>query len=75
LYSTPKLYQVNDFLSEIIELKKLQLNSKKVDSFKFLDSMKKLELLGIHNLICNVENGDKKPLIRALKRTNGKIWN
>jgi hypothetical protein len=74
IYSAPKLFDINKHLMNVPQLKFIQLTSKKVDSFAFLDLMKNLEVCGIHNLICNVENGDKTPLIRALKRTNGKIW-
>ena len=74
IYSAPKLFEVNNYLKELPNLSFLQLDSKKVDSFAFLDSLQKLELLSIHNLVCNVEDGNKVPLIDALKRTNGKIW-
>ncbi|WP_428229065.1 hypothetical protein [Flavobacterium sp.] len=74
IYSAPKLLEVNNYLKELPNLSFLQLDSKKVDSFCFLNSLKKLELLSIHNLICDVEDGNKVPLIDALKQTNGKIW-
>lgn len=72
--SAPKLFEINKYLSKVTKVNFLSLDSKKVDSFKFLDLMKKIELCGIHNLISEVEDGDKAPLIRALKRTKGKIW-
>lgn len=74
IYSAPKLLEVNNYLKELPNLSFLQLDSKKVDSFSFLNSLQKLELLSIHNLVCDVEDGNKVPLIDALKRTNGKIW-
>lgn len=74
IYSAPKLFEVNNYLKELPNLTFLQLDSKKVDSFCFLNSLKKLELLSIHNLVCEVEDGNKVPLIDALKKTNGKIW-
>lgn len=74
IYSAPKLFEVNNYLKELQNLSFLQLDSKKIDSFEFLNSLKKIELVGIHNLICAVEDGNKVPLIDALKRTNGKIW-
>ena len=74
IYIAPKLFSVNEYLVKLPKLKFLQLEAKKIDSFKFLDSLNELELVGIHNLLNESEDGDKKPLIRALKRTNGQIW-
>ncbi|WP_426065385.1 hypothetical protein [Flavobacterium sp. DSP2-3-1] len=74
IYSAPKLLEVNNYLGNLQNLTFLQLDSKRVDSFGFLNSLNKLELLSIHNLVCDVEDGNKVPLIDALKRTNGKIW-
>lgn len=74
IYNAPKLFYVNEYLSKLSNLEHLQLECKKVDSFRFLDKLKKLNLLGIHNKLNEVEDGDKTPLIDALKRTNGKIW-
>lgn len=74
IYSAPKLFYVNEYLSKLSKLEYLQLECKKVDSFRFLDNLKKLTLLSIHNKLNEVVDGDKTPLIEALKRTNGKIW-
>lgn len=74
IYSAPKLFNVNDYLSKLINLEHLQLACKKVDSLKFLDELKNLKFVSIHNKLIEVEDGDKEPLLRALKRTNGKIW-
>lgn len=74
IYSAPKLFYVDEYLSKLPNLEHLQLDSKKVDSFKFLNNLKNLTLLSIHNKITEVEDGDKTPLIEALKRTNSKIW-
>lgn len=74
IYSAPKLFYVNDFLSKLTDIEILQLEVKKIDSFKFLDSLRNLKSLGIHNLANDVEDKNKTPLINALKRTNGKIW-
>lgn len=74
IYSAPKLFYVNDYLSKIPNVKHLQLDCKKVDSFKFLENLNNLKLLSIHNKITEVEDGDKIPLLDALKRTNSKIW-
>jgi len=74
IYIAPKLFVVNEYLVKLPKLKFLQLEAKKIDSFKFLDSLNELELVGIHNLLNESEDGDKKPLIKALKRTNGQIW-
>lgn len=74
IYSAPKLFYVDEYLSKLPNLEHLQLECKKVDSFKFLNSLRNLKLLSIHNKITEVEDGDKTPLIEALKRTNGKIW-
>lgn len=74
IYIAPKLFCVNDYLINLPKLKYLQLEAKKIDSFKFLDSLKELELVGIHNLLNESEDGDKRPLLKALKRTNGQIW-
>jgi hypothetical protein len=74
IYIAPKLFYVNEYLVKLPKLKFLQLEAKKIDSFKFLDSLNELELVGIHNLLNESEDGDKKPLIKALKRTNGQIW-
>lgn len=74
IYSAPKLFYVDEYLSKLPNLEHLQLDSKKVDSFMFLNSLRNLKLLSIHNKITEVEDGDKTPLIEALKRTNGKIW-
>jgi len=73
IYSAPKLFDVNNYLGNLQNLTFLQLDSKRVDSFGFLNSLNKLELLSIHNLVCDVEDGNKVPLINALKKTNGKI--
>jgi len=73
-YSTPNLFKIDEYLRKLPQLKLLQLGSKKVDSFNFLDNLLKLELLDIHNLITNVEDNNKEPLINALKRTGSKIW-
>lgn len=74
IYTAPKLFNVNEYLIKLPKLKFLQLEAKKIDSFKFLDSLNELELVGIHNLLNESEDGDKKPLLKALKRTNGQIW-
>lgn len=74
IYIAPKLFNVNEYLIKLPKLKFLQLEAKKIDSFKFLDSLNELELVGIHNLLNESEDGDKKPLLKALKRTNGQIW-
>jgi hypothetical protein len=74
IYSAPRLFEVNNYLANLQNLTFLQLDSKRVDSFRFLNSLNKLELLSIHNLVCDVEDGNKVPLIDALKKTNGKIW-
>lgn len=74
IYKAPKLFNVNEYLSKLTKLEHLQLACKKVDSFKFLDNLINLKVLGIHNKVSEVEDGDKTPLIDALKRTNGKIW-
>lgn len=74
VYKAPKLFFVNDFLKELTNLTNLQLECKKVDSFEFLNSLKKLELLGIHNKVVDVDDNNKLPLIEALKRTGSKIW-
>lgn len=74
IYTAPKLFYVNEYLSKLSNLEYLQLECKKLDSFRFLDKLKKLTLLSIHNKLNEVEDGDKTPLIEALKRTNGKIW-
>jgi hypothetical protein len=74
IYSAPKLFEVNNYLGNLQNLTFLQLDSKRVDSFGFLKSLNKLELLSIHNLVCDVEDRNKVPLIDALKKTNGKIW-
>jgi hypothetical protein len=41
IYSAPKLFEVNNYLKELPNLSFLQLDSKKVDSFAFLNSLKK----------------------------------
>jgi Leucine-rich repeat (LRR) protein len=74
IYTAPKLFYVNEYLSKLSNLEYLQLECKKVDSFRFLDKLMKLNLLSIHNKLNEVEDGDKTPLIEALKRTGGKIW-
>jgi hypothetical protein len=74
IYSAPKLFYVDEYLSKLPNLEHLQLDSKKVDSFMFLNSLRNLKLLSIHNKITEVEDGDKTPLIEAIKRTNSKIW-
>jgi hypothetical protein len=74
IYTAPKLFYVNEYLSKLTNLEYLQLECKKVDSFRFLDKLKKLTLLSIHNKLNEVEDEDKTPLIEALKRTGGKIW-
>ncbi|MDO5981451.1 hypothetical protein [Flavivirga spongiicola] len=72
--SCPKLYYVNDFLLNVPHIEYLQLGVKKIDSFKFIDSLKGLKLLSIHNKIVQVEDGNKTSLIKGLNRTGGKIW-
>lgn len=74
IYIAPKLFRVNEYLIKLTRLKYLQLEAKEIDSFKFLNSLNELELVGIHNLLNNSEDGDKEPLLKALKRTNGQIW-
>lgn len=74
IYTAPKLFYVNEYLSKLPKIEHLQLVCKKVDSFKFLDNLTNLKLLGIHNKVSEVEDGNKEPLLNALKRTNGKIW-
>jgi len=74
IYIAPKLFSVHDFLINLPKLKYLQLEAKKIDSFKFLNSLNELELVGIHNLLNESEDGNKGPLLKALKRTNGQIW-
>lgn len=74
VYSAPKLLYVNEFLIKLTDLEFLQLEVKKVDSFAFLEKLMNLKTLGIHNKLNEVADGDKTPLIEALKRTNGTIW-
>lgn len=74
IYVAPKLFYVNEYLSKISNLEHLQLNCKKVDSLRFLETLTKLTMCSIHNKVIQVEDGDKKPLIEALKRTGGRIW-
>lgn len=74
IYSASKLFDVNSYLSLLPQLETLQLDSKLVDSVKFLDSLNNLKHLSMHNLILGVDDGDKTPLINALKRTGSKIW-
>lgn len=74
IYVAPKLFYVNEYLSKLSNLEHLQLNCKKVDSLMFLDNLTKLNLCSIHNKVIQVEDGNKTPLIEALKRTGGKIW-
>ena len=74
IYMAPKLFYVNDYLAPLTWLEYLQLETKKIDSYKFLDGLTNLNTVGIHNKLNDVEDGDKEPLINALKRTNGEIW-
>lgn len=74
IYGAQKLFHVNQYLSKVKNLETLELACKKVDSFKFLNDLMNLKLLSIHNLLSVVDDGDKAPLLDALKRTNGKIW-
>jgi hypothetical protein len=74
VYTAPKLFYVNKYLTGLPWLEYLQLEAKNVDSYRFLDNLTNLDILGIHNKINNVADGDKSPLIEALKRTNSKIW-
>ena len=74
IYTAPKLFYVSEYLRKLTNLEYLQLEVKKVDSFSFLNKLMSLKILGIHNKLSDVEDGDKAPLIEALKRTNGKIW-
>jgi hypothetical protein len=74
IFGAQKLFHVNQYLAKTPNLETLQLECKKVDSFKFLNDLTNLKFLSIHNLLSVVEDGDKTPLIAALKRTNGKIW-
>ena len=74
IYVAPKLFYVNDYLSKLSNLEHLELNCKKVDSLMFLNNLTKLNLCSIHNKVIQVEDGNKTPLIEALKRTGGKIW-
>jgi len=74
IYKAPKLFYVNNYLSKLTNIENLQLACKRVDSLKFLDDLKKLKMLSIHNKIIEVEDGNKAPLIDALRRTNSKIW-
>lgn len=74
IYTAPKLYYVNEYLSRLTKLEHLQLVCKKIDSLMFLNELTNLKLCGIHNKVIDVEDGNKTPLIEALKRTNGKIW-
>ncbi len=74
IHTAPKLYHVNEYLSKLTKLEHLQLVCKKIDSLMFLNELTNLKLCGIHNKVIDVEDGNKKPLIEALKRTNGKIW-
>lgn len=74
VYVAPRLFYVNKYLSKLSNLEHLELNCKKVDSLMFLDNLTKLNLCSIHNKVIQVEDGNKTPLIEALKRTGGKIW-
>ncbi len=74
IYKAPKLFYVNEYLSKLPDIENLQLACKKVDSLKFLENLKNLKLLSIHNKIIEVADGNKAPLIDALERTNSKIW-
>ncbi|MDI5887639.1 leucine-rich repeat domain-containing protein [Flavobacterium yafengii] len=74
IYKASKLFYVDEYLSKLPNLEHLQLECKKVDSFRFLNSLRNLKLLSIHNKLTQVEDGDKIPLIEGLERTNGKIW-
>lgn len=74
IYKAPKLFYVNEYLSKLPNIENLQLACKRVDSFKFLNNLNKLELLSIHNKVIEVDDENKAPLIDALKRTNSKIW-
>lgn len=74
VYVAPRLFYVNEYLSKLSNLEHLELNCKKVDSLMFLDNLTKLNLCSIHNKVIQVEDGNKTPLIEALKRTGGKIW-
>lgn len=74
VYVAPKLFYVNDYLARLIWLEYLELQAKKVDSYKFLDNLRQLTTLGIHNKINTSADGDKTSLLEALKRTNSKIW-
>lgn len=74
IYVAPKLFYVNDYLDKLTKLEHLQLNCKKVDSLLFLYNLTNLNLCSIHNKVIQVEDGNKTPLIEALKRTGGKIW-
>lgn len=74
IYNAPKLFYVNEYLAPLTWIEYLQLEAKKVDSFKFLDKLTNLNILGIHNKLNDAEDNDKSPLIDALKRTNGEIW-
>lgn len=72
--SLPKLHEVNEHLVKASNLKFIELSAKKIDSFKFLDSLVNLELVNIHNKLTIPDDGDMSPLFNALRRTGGKIW-
>ena len=75
VYSAPKLFHINEYLSKLPDLEYLELNKlKKVDSLKFLDLMRNLKFVRINYKSIEPEDGDKEPLLRAIKRTNGRIF-
>jgi hypothetical protein len=61
-------------LSELENLETIQFDNQMIDSFRFLDKLQNLKGAYIHNLVQDAADGDKEPLMRALNRTNGQIW-
>ena len=72
-YSAPKLYEVNDYLSKLVNLEVILLSKvKEIDSLKFLNKLKKLRIIEIKEGAFKVADNDYEPLKRALKRIEEK---
>ncbi len=69
-----KLFCINEYLKPLVWLEHLDLAIKSFDSFEFLDDLQNLKFLNIHNKLSKAFDENEKPLLDALKRTNGTIW-
>lgn len=72
VYSSPKLFEVNKFLSNAINLELIHLAKvKEIDSFKFLNKLDNLKKIQIKADFVKVKDNNYMPLKKAIERTEG----